>query len=282
MSLLEVREATLRFGGVTALDRVSFDVEEGEVFAVVGPNGAGKSTLFNLVSRFHGPAAGRVRFDGRSLLDLPASAIAGLGIARTFQNTELFERSTVLANLLVGRHTHRRASLAAQLLFAPSVRREEIAHREAVERVIDLLDLQPYRERAIAGLAYGVRKVVEIGRALAMEPRLLLLDEPASGLSFEEVVSMRFWIEDIRSRLGVTVVMVEHDMGLVSAVSDRVLALAEGRVIALGTPGEVRSHPVVVEAYLGTDTGTAKGTDPGTATGTDPGTSTGTDRGTAQ
>ena len=253
MSLLEVRDATLRFGGVTALDRVSFDVEEGEVFAIVGPNGAGKSTLFNLVSRFHDPASGRIRFDGRSLLDRPASGIAGLGIARTFQNTELFERSTVLENLLVGRHVHRRASIGAQLLFTPSVRHEEIAHREAVERVIDLLDLQPHREKAIAGLPYGVRKVVEIGRALAMEPRLLLLDEPASGLSFEEVVSMRFWIEDIRSRLGVTVLMVEHDMGLVSAVSDRVLALAEGRVVAVGTPGEVQSHPQVVEAYLGLD-----------------------------
>ena len=253
MSLLEVREATLRFGGVTALDRVSFDVGEGEVFAIVGPNGAGKSTLFNLVSRFHDPASGRVRFDGRSLLDRPASAIAGLGIARTFQNTELFERSTVLQNLLVGRHVHRRGSIAAQLLFTPSVRREEIAHREAVERVIDLLDLQPYREQAIAGLPHGIRKVVEIGRALAMEPRLILLDEPASGLSFEEVVSMRFWIEDIRSRLGVTVLMVEHDMGLVSAVSDRVLALADGRVLAVGTSAEVQSHPQVVEAYLGLD-----------------------------
>ena len=257
MSLLEIREATLRFGGVTALDRVSFDVEEGEIFAIVGPNGAGKSTLFNLVSRFHDPAAGRIRFDGRSLLDRPASGIARLGIARTFQNTELFERSTVLENLLVGRHVHRRASIGAQLLFTRSVRHEEIAHREAVERVIDFLDLQPHRERAIAGLPYGVRKVVEIGRALAMEPRLLLLDEPASGLSFEEVVSMRFWIEDIRSRLGVTVLMVEHDMGLVSAVSDRVLALDEGRVIALGTPAEVRSHPGVVEAYLGADAGAA-------------------------
>ena len=257
MSLLEIREATLRFGGVTALDRVSFDVEQGEIFAIVGPNGAGKSTLFNLVSRFHDPAAGRIRFDGRSLLDRPASGIARLGIARTFQNTELFERSTVLENLLVGRHVHRRASIGAQLLFTRSVRREEIAHREAVERVIDFLDLQPHRERAIAGLPYGVRKVVEIGRALAMEPRLLLLDEPASGLSFEEVVSMRFWIEDIRSRLGVTVLMVEHDMGLVSAVSDRVLALDEGRVIALGTPAEVRSHPGVVEAYLGADAGAA-------------------------
>ena len=253
MSLLEVREATLRFGGVIALDRVSFDVEEGEVFAVVGPNGAGKSTLFNLVSRFHDPAAGRIRFDGSSLLDRSASGIAGLGIARTFQNTELFERSTVLENLLVGRHVHRRASIAAQLLFTRSVRHEELAHREAVERVIDLLDLQPHRERAIAGLPHGIRKVVEIGRALAMEPRMILLDEPASGLSFEEVVSMRFWIEDIRSRLGVTVLMVEHDMGLVSAVSDRVLALADGRVVAVGTPGEVQSHPQVVEAYLGLD-----------------------------
>ena len=257
MSLLEVREATLRFGGVIALDRVSFDVEEGEVFAVVGPNGAGKSTLFNLVSRFHDPAAGRIRFDGSSLLDRSASGIAGLGIARTFQNTELFERSTVLENLLVGRHVHRRASIAAQLLFTRSVRHEELAHREAVERVIDLLDLQPHRERAIAGLPHGIRKVVEIGRALAMEPRMILLDEPASGLSFEEVVSMRFWIEDIRSRLGVTVLMVEHDMRLVSAVADRVLALAEGRVIALGTPAEVRSHPGVVEAYLGADAGVA-------------------------
>ena len=253
MSLLEVREATVRFGGVTALEQVSFDVEEGEVFAVVGPNGAGKSTLFNLVSRFHDPVAGRIRFDGTNLLERSASAIAGLGIARTFQNIELFERSTVLRNLLVGRHVHRRASIAAQVLFTPSVRREEVAHREAVERVIDLLDLQPHRERMIAGLPHGIRKVVEIGRALAMEPRLILLDEPASGLSFEEVVSMRFWIEDIRSRLGVTVLMVEHDMGLVSAVSDRVLALADGRVLAVGTPAEVQSHPQVVEAYLGLD-----------------------------
>ena len=253
MSLLQVRDATLRFGGVTALEQVSFDVEEGEVFAVVGPNGAGKSTLFNLISRFHDPVAGRICFDGTSLLERSAFDIAGLGIARTFQNIELFERSTVLQNLLVGRHVHRRTSVAAQLLFTPSVRREEIAHREAVERVIDLLDLQPYREKAIAGLPHGIRKVVEIGRALAMEPRLVLLDEPASGLSFEEIVSMRFWIEDIRSRLGVTVLMVEHDMGLVSAVSDRVLALADGRVVAVGTPAEVQSHPQVVEAYLGLD-----------------------------
>ena len=253
MSLLEVREATLRFGGVAALEGVSFEVEQGEVFAIVGPNGAGKSTLFNLISRLHELSEGDIRFEGRSLLDRPASGIAGLGIARTFQNIELFEHSTVLQNLLVGRHVRRRASIVSQLLFTPAVRREEIAHRGAVERVIDFLDLQPHREKMIAALPYGVRKVVEIGRALAMEPRLILLDEPASGLSREETVSMRFWIDDIRSRLGVTVLMVEHDMGLVSAVSDRVLALADGRVIALGTPADVRSHPVVVEAWLGTD-----------------------------
>ena len=253
MSLLEVREATLRFGGLAALEGVSFGVEQGEIFAIVGPNGAGKSTLFNLISRFHDPDEGEIRFDGLCLRDLPASSIAGLGIARTFQNIELFERSTVLRNLLVGRHVHRRASIAAQLLFTASVRREEIAHREAVERVIDFLDLQPHREKTIAALPYGVRKVVEIGRALAMEPRLILLDEPASGLSHEEVVSMRFWIEDIRSRLGVTVLMVEHNMGLVSAVSDRVLVLADGRAVALGSPAEVQSHPKVVEAYLGAE-----------------------------
>ena len=262
MSLLQVQEASIGFGGVTALERVSFDVAQGEIFAVVGPNGAGKSTLFNLISRLHDPDEGEIRFDGTSLLDLPASGVAGLGIARTFQNIELFERSTVLQNLLVGRHVHQRASIVAQLLFTSSTRREETAHRGAVERIIDFLDLQPHREKTIAGLPYGVRKVVEIGRALAIGPRLILLDEPASGLSHEEVVSMRFWIEDIRSRLGVTVLMVEHNMGLVSAVSDRVLVLADGHVIALGTPAEVQSHPDVVEAFLGADTPDA---DTGTA-----------------
>ena len=257
MSLLEVRDVSIRFGGVNALRRVSFSVEEGEVFAIVGPNGAGKSTLFNLISRFCEPAEGDVRFAGESILDRPASGIAALGIGRTFQNIELFELSTVLENLLIGRHVRRRAGIASQIVFTPSVRREEIAHRAAVERVIDFLDLQPYREQRIAGLPYGVRKVVEVGRALAIEPRLLLMDEPASGLSPEETLDMRFWIDDIRRRMGVTVLMVEHDMGLVTAVSDRVLVLADGHAVTLGTPAEVQSHPKVIEAYLGADAGTS-------------------------
>ncbi len=256
MSFLDIRDVTVRFGGVTALEGVSCAVEQGEIFAIVGPNGAGKSTLFNLISRFCEPASGDVLFDGASILGRSPSGIAALGIARTFQNIELFERSTVLQNLLIGRHTCRRAAIPLQFVFAPSVRREEIAHRGAVERIVDFLDLQPYREKIIAGLPYGVRKVVEIGRALAMQPRLILLDEPASGLSVEEAGDMRFWIEDIRRQLGVTVLMVEHNMSLVSAVSDRVMVLADGRPIALGSPAEVQAEPGVVEAYLGADMAT--------------------------
>jgi len=253
VSLLEVDGVTVRFGGVTALERVSFAVEPGEIFAIVGPNGAGKSTLFNVISRIHEPEEGDLRFAGENLLRLAPSEVAGLGIARTFQNIELFEHSSVLQNLLVGRHRHRRASIPAQVFFAPAVRREEVAHRAAVEQVIDFLDLQPYRDRTIAGLPYGLRKVVEVGRALAIEPRMLLLDEPASGLSAEESGDLQFRIKDIRDRMGATVLMVEHDMRLVSAVSDRVLALADGRVIAIGTPAAVQSHPKVIEAYLGTE-----------------------------
>ncbi len=251
MSLLEIDNVTLRFGGVVAVNKVSFSVEEGEVFALVGPNGAGKSTLFNLISRIYDPVEGDIRFDGESLLKHQAHDIAKLGIARTFQNIELFEQATVLQNLLVGRHRHRKSSFLSELLFTPSVREGERRHRAAVEKVIDFLDLQPYREKYIAGLPYGVRKVVEMGRALAIEPRLLLLDEPASGLSVEETQDVAYWIEDIKMQMGVTVLMVEHDMHLVSAVSDRVLALADGKVLSLGTAQEVQNDPKVIEAYIG-------------------------------
>mgnify|MGYP001238762490 FL=1 len=251
MSFLELTDVTLKFGGVTAVDNVSFNVEKGEVFSLVGPNGAGKSTIFNILSRFYTPSHGEITFEGKSILTKQSHEIAGIGIARTFQNIELFHQASVLQNLLVARQTHRKSNPVSEILFSPFVKKEEYRHRYAVEKVIDFLDLQSYREKFISGLPYGVRKVVELGRALAIEPKLLLLDEPASGLSVEETQDVAFWIEDIKKVMGITVLMVEHDMHLVSSVSDRVMALADGKMLALGTPGEVKNHPAVIEAYLG-------------------------------
>jgi branched-chain amino acid transport system ATP-binding protein len=242
---------SMHFGGIRAVDRVSFTVEPGEVFTIIGPNGAGKTTIFNLVSRIYDPTEGRLIFLEQDITRVPPHRIAERGIARTFQNIELFEHATVLQNLLLGRHVRKRTNFLEELLFLPRVRRFELEHRAAVEKVIDLLDLQPHRDSLIASLPYGVRKVVELARALCTEPTLLLLDEPSSGLNVEETDDMAFWIADIRDLLGVTVLMVEHDMRLVGAVSDRVLALDYGRPIALGTTREVQEHPDVIRAYLG-------------------------------
>ncbi|MCC5864588.1 MAG: ABC transporter ATP-binding protein [Wenzhouxiangella sp.] len=251
MKLLEVDQVSLSFGGIRAIDGVSFEVEPGEVFTIVGPNGAGKSSLFNLISRFYQPAAGSIHFDGEDLLARKPHQVIDAGIARTFQNIELFDHATVLDNLLIGRHCRRRSYWFEDLLFLPRVRREERAHRRAVEEVIDFLELAAYRDRMIQGLPYGVRKVVEIAQALVSRPKLLLLDEPAAGLSVEETENMAWWIEDMQKDLGLTIVMVEHDMGLVSRVSDRVLAIAQGRPLAEGTPAEVQAHPEVIRAWLG-------------------------------
>ncbi len=249
--LLSAQDLSVRFGGVLAVNKVSFDVKRGEVFTLIGPNGAGKTTVFNLISRIYTPTTGRIEFEGRTLTEQPPHAVAALGIARTFQNIELFEHATVLQNLLIGRHTHRGTSLLDDFLFTAKSRRAALAAREKVEQVIDFLDLQHHRDTMIAGLPYGVRKVVELARALASEPKLLLLDEPSSGLNVEETEDMVFWIDDIRREYGTTVLMVEHDMSLVSKVSDRVLAMNQGEVLAMGTPAEVQAHPGVIEAYLG-------------------------------
>jgi branched-chain amino acid transport system ATP-binding protein len=253
LSLLAVEELAINFGGISALAGVSFAVEPGQVLTIIGPNGAGKTTIFNLLSRIYEPTRGRLVFCDEDVTSVPAHEIARRGIARTFQNIELFQHATVLQNLLLGRHAHKRSRFFEELLFLPRVRALELAHREAAEKVIDFLDLQPYRDSLIVNLPYGVRKVVEMARALCTQPKLLLLDEPSSGLSVEETEDMAFWIQDIRTLLGITVLMVEHDMTLVSAVSDRVVALNYGRVIATGTVREVQAHPDVVKAYLGGD-----------------------------
>ncbi len=250
-TLFRAENLAINFGGIKAVDGVTFDVEQGQVFTIIGPNGAGKTTVFNLISRIYDPSEGKLIFEGRDITKVPPHDVAGIGIARTFQNIELFEYATLLQNLLLGRHAHRGTNLIEDFLHLPKARKSELAHRERVERVIEFLDLEAYRDALIMNLPYGVRKVVELARALCTEPKLLLLDEPSSGLNTEETQDMAFWIQDIKAELGITVLMVEHDMSLVNEVSDRVLALNYGRVLAEGTAREVQSHPEVVKAYLG-------------------------------
>ena len=242
----------LSFGGVHAVRDVSFEVTKGEVFSIIGPNGAGKTTIFNLISRLYDvDGNGTMRFDGDDITRIAPCDVARRGIARTFQNTELFDHETVLKNLLIGRHVHRKTSLLSEMFFTPSVARQELEFRKVVEDIIDLLDLQSYRNQVIANLPYGVRKMVEVARALCIEPKLLLLDEPSSGLNPEETEDVVFWIEDINEELGATIIMVEHDMNLVTSTSDRVMAMADGSVLAIGPPVEIQNHPDVLRAYLG-------------------------------
>ena len=250
-TLLAVEDVSLAFAGVRALDGVSLSVEEGSLLAIIGPNGAGKTSLFNCISSVYRPHAGRIRFDGHDVTRMPAHDSARLGIARTFQNLALFENLTVLDNLLVGRHHLHRSRFWQELLFTPAARREEVAARARVEDIIDLLDLERHRWTPVMVLPYGVRKRVELGRALAMEPRLLLLDEPAAGLNAEETEDMARYLLDLREELNLTIVLIEHQLRLVMDLADRVAVLDFGRKIADATPDEVRRDPRVVAAYLG-------------------------------
>ena len=251
MSLFEVKNITVAFGGVKALNDVSFGVDKGEIFTIIGPNGAGKSTLFNVISRIYEPSKGEIYFENQNISKTKPHNISKLGIARTFQNLELFENATVLQNLLLGRHIYKRTNILSEIFFTPSARKQEHEYRLKVEEVIDFLDLQHYRDTLINGLPYGVRKNVELARALCTDPKLLLLDEPSSGLTNEETIDLGFWIKDIQSLFGITIIMIEIDMSFVNKVSDRILALNYGKILASGLPEEIKNNADVKQAYMG-------------------------------
>ncbi|MFI6678931.1 ABC transporter ATP-binding protein [Kribbella sp. NPDC050470] len=249
--VLDFADVVLTFDGVTALNGVSFTVNPGELFAVIGPNGAGKTSIFNVLSGVYRPQRGTVRFGEHDLIGRRPHAIARLGIARTFQNIELFSNLTVLDNLMLGRHHHHPYGVLAALVWLGKARRNERANRRAVEEIVDFLELAQWRRLPVGLLPYGVQKRVELGRALASEPKLLLLDEPVAGMNLEETEDMARFILDIRDELGLPMVMVEHDMGLVMDLADRIMVIDFGKPIRTGTPQEVATDPEVVRAYLG-------------------------------
>jgi branched-chain amino acid transport system ATP-binding protein len=251
MSFFKAENISISFGGLKALSEVSFAIRKGEIFSIIGPNGAGKTTIFNCINRFYDLDEGNFSLEGQDISQIKPHEVAEMGIARTFQNIELFKNTTVLDNLILGRHRRRRSNVFTEALFNRSVQKQELESREKAEEIIDFLDLEAYREQRVINLPYGVQKTVELGRALAMDPKLLLLDEPSSGLNVEETEDLSFWMSDIKAELGITILLVEHNMRFVLQASDRVLALDFGETIIQGNPNDVLNHPEVMKAYLG-------------------------------